>query len=64
MIEDYDKILRQVDDLVSCFLYYDRKEDEDLPLGTIETAIASGVITVDEISQKFDSALRAGISSS
>lgn len=36
-------------DLMADFLYYDRKEDEDLPRGAIESALLSGVITVDEI---------------
>ena len=33
-------ILGCTEDLVSNFLYYDRKEDEDLPRGTIEEAIS------------------------
>lgn len=36
-------------DLVGKFLYYDRQEDEDLPVGAIERAIKDGEITVDEI---------------
>jgi len=36
-------------DLMGSFLYYDRKEDEDLLRGAIESALLSGVITVDEI---------------
>jgi len=44
-----DIILKTVDDLVSDFIYYDRKEDEELPSGEIEKAINNGDITVDEI---------------
>ena len=44
-------------DLVSSFLYYDRKEDEDLPTGEIEEAIRSKEITTDEIVELFKSEL-------
>lgn len=50
-----------VRDLVSSFLYYDRKEDDGLPVGAIEEAIASGEITVDQIVGIFDKALRDGL---
>lgn len=46
-------ILNVVTDLVSDFLYYDRKEDEDLSVEQLENAISSGVITKDEIVNKF-----------
>ena len=46
-------ILCNVTDLVSNFMYYDRKEDDDLPRGAIEKAIEVGVITLDEIVEKF-----------
>lgn len=42
-----------LDDLVSNFLYYDRKEDEELPRGEIEAAVAAGEITVDEMVERF-----------
>ena len=47
-------ILDAVDDMVTDFLFYDRKEDEDLRLGQIEAAIAA-----HEIVQAFRDALRA-----
>ena len=50
-------ILGNVADLVSDFLYYDRKEDEDLPKGAIELAIENGEITVDEIVEHFRKSL-------
>ena len=40
-------------DLVSDFLYYDRKEDEDLPVGKIEDMIKSGDYSVDWICNTF-----------
>ena len=46
-------ILNTVYDSVGDLLYYDRKEDEDLPLGAIESAVQNGEITVDEIVAKF-----------
>lgn len=39
----------EVADMVSNLMYYDRKEDERLPVGAIEAAIEQGEITVDEI---------------
>lgn len=38
-----------VSDLAGSLLYYDRKEDEDLPRGAIEEAINAGEISVEEI---------------
>ena len=46
-------ILNTVEDLVSSFLYYDRKDDEDLPMNVIETAIQNGEITIEEIVDRF-----------
>ena len=42
-----------ITDLVSSFLYYDRKEDEDLPRGVIEKMIEDGEISIDYIVNKF-----------
>ena len=50
-----------VEDLVSELLYYDRKEDEDLPIGAIETAIDNGEITQKDIVSKFRECLKRGI---
>ena len=46
-------ILDYVDDLVSNFLYYDRKEDEELQLGAIETAVINREITLKEMVEQF-----------
>ncbi len=48
-----ETILDTVDDLVSDFLYYDRKEDEDLPRGEIEAAIEAGEVTIDDLVARF-----------
>ena len=53
-MEDTKQIIENtVDDLVADFLYYDRSEDEDLPRGAIEKAIASGIVTVDSVVARF-----------
>lgn len=54
-------ILDTVSDLVGDFLYYGRKEDEDLPRGEIEKAIKDGVISVDEICEHFKKKLIDGL---
>lgn len=54
-------IINAVSDLVSSFLYYDRKEDEDLPRDEIEKAIKNGIITVDEVCARFRDALIEGV---
>jgi hypothetical protein len=46
-------ILNYISDMCTDFLYYDRKEDEDLPLGEIEKAVKSGDITVEEMVEAF-----------
>lgn len=58
-----ETILDTVDDLVSNFLYYSRKEDEDLRVGQINEAVTAGEITEDEIVEAFRKHLHAGLSS-
>lgn len=53
-----DWILASVADLASSFMYYDRKEDEDLPRGAIEEAVAAGEISTEEIVEEFKVGLR------
>ena len=48
-----EDVLKYVDDLVADFMYYDRKECEELPVGKIQELINSGVITLDEIVERF-----------
>lgn len=52
-MKNKELILDTVKDLVSDFLFYDRKEDEDLKLGQIEKSIAKGIITKEEIVEFF-----------
>lgn len=53
-------ILDEVSDVVGRFVYYDRKEDDELPRGSIEDAIKSGEITLDEIVEEFRKELAKG----
>ena len=50
-----------VKDLVSSLLYYDRREDEDLPERAIEEAIEKNEITVQDIVDKFETELKKGL---
>ena len=47
--------------MVSNLLYYDRKEDNELPRGVIEKAIKNGIISVDEIVALFEKELKKNI---
>ena len=53
MIDKKQLILNTVSDLVTDLLYYDRKEDEDLPRGTIETAVSIHEIMIEDMVQQF-----------
>ena len=53
-----EDILDTVSDLVAGFLYYDRKEDDELQLGEIEESIKNKEITVDEIVNSFAEELK------
>lgn len=46
-------ILNTISDLCSNFLYYDRKEDEELSMDQLNEAVKSGEITVDEMVNAF-----------
>jgi hypothetical protein len=56
-MDDKQMIRDTLGDLVSNFLYYDRKEDEDLPRGVIEKMYSNGEITIDEMAEWFKDAL-------
>jgi hypothetical protein len=51
-------IINTVKDLCSNFLYYDRKEDEELSAEDLQNAINSGEITIEEIVAEFETNLR------
>ncbi len=56
-------ILSTVTDLVSDFLYYDRKDDKELPRGSIREAVEAGEITEAEIVAHFAKTLSEKIGS-
>lgn len=41
------KIKNTISDTISNLLYYDRKEDEELPIGKIEECIYEDIISID-----------------
>ncbi|MEL7338968.1 MAG: hypothetical protein AAGM67_00675 [Bacteroidota bacterium] len=43
----------KVQDLVADFLYYDRKDDGELPEGEIEKAIREGIVSPRELAETF-----------
>lgn len=47
------QIVDTIGDLVSNFLYYDRRECEDLPVNAIEDSVSNGEISIEEIAQEF-----------
>jgi len=56
-----ENIKATISDLVTDFLYYDRKEDEDLPRGEIEKAVEAGEISLAEMVDIFHNELTEGL---
>ena len=56
---DKEMILGYVDDLISSFAYYDRKEDEDLNVDQLNQAVKKGVVSVDEMTERFQKGLQS-----
>ena len=46
-------IIATISDLCSNFLYYDRREDEQLSINQLNKAVKDGVITIDEMVAAF-----------
>jgi len=46
-------ILDTISDLCASFLYYDRKEDEELSAKDIYESVKSGEVTIDEMVDAF-----------
>ena len=53
-----DKILDTFSDTVSNFLYYDRKEDEELKVWDIEQFLVNNTDMIKELVDKFELQLR------
>ena len=60
--EQRDLIAGVVQATVSNFLYYDRKEDEDLGTDDLEEAIHEGVLSVEDIVEFFKAELEHNLS--
>jgi hypothetical protein len=58
MITRRQRIFLAVEDIAGNLVWYDRKDDEDLPRGEIEAAIEAGEITIKEIVETFGRVLR------
>ena len=59
IIRYMDKVIEDtIKDLIKDLLYYDRKEDEDLPPGVIEQQLNDGILTVEEIVEVFNQELQ------
>ena len=54
-------VFATISDTVGRFLYYDRKEDDELPNGAIEEMLSNGQITFDEIVEAFRKELARGL---
>lgn len=50
-----------ISDMVMDLLYYDRKEDDELPLGVIDNLVNDGLLTADEIVEMFRIKLIEGL---
>lgn len=50
-------ILDAIEDLCSNFVFYDRKEDEDLSVKKLNKAVEDRIITVDEMVAHFEDCL-------
>jgi uncharacterized metal-binding protein YceD (DUF177 family) len=53
-----ENIINTVKDLCSNFLYYDRKEDEELSEDDLIQAIEDGTVTIEEMVAEFENQLR------
>lgn len=56
-----EMIFNIIEDSILDLLVYDRKEDEDCPREFIENAVKSGIITIDEMVDKFKEGLYKSI---
>jgi hypothetical protein len=59
---DMDKNLENtLSDMISCLLYYDRKEDDELPIGEIEKMVRDGETSFNEIMEVIGRELKEGL---
>jgi uncharacterized metal-binding protein YceD (DUF177 family) len=53
-----ENIINTVKDLCANFLYYDRKEDEELSEDDLIQAVEDGTVTIEEMVAEFENQLR------
>jgi uncharacterized metal-binding protein YceD (DUF177 family) len=53
-----ENIINTVKDLCSNFLYYDRKEDDELSEDDLIRAVEDGTVTIEEMVAEFENQLR------
>lgn len=46
-------VLGKVEDAITDFMYYDRKEDEELSVAGLAEAIDTGLVSLEEIGEEF-----------
>jgi hypothetical protein len=56
-----ERIESHLDDMITDLFYYDRKEDENLPVGSIEEAVKAGEITEAEIVERVAARVREAL---
>jgi len=56
-----ERILGEVEHALELMLYYHRKEDDELPVGSIQEAVAAGEITAEEIVEAFGEMLKRSL---
>ena len=53
-----ENIINTIKDLCSNFLYYDRKEDDELSEDDLIQAVEDGTVTIEEMVAEFENQLR------
>jgi hypothetical protein len=60
--EKKELFLAIIEDVISDYLYYDRKNDDDLSIGDVNGLIESGCVTIDDVIDKFTTYLKECLS--
>jgi len=65
VVENYEAkrelVYATVEDLVADFLYYDRKQDEELSSDDIYTLLDEGFLTIEDLVAKFHRELESAL---
>ena len=63
MKSNKELILDHIETTVSNFVYYDRRNCEELPQGALEKAVENGEISVEDMVEHFKSLLKSSLPS-